>query len=115
MLRKGSVRENGVELLRYRLELPVDSDEELNELHRQLIQSVERFCREELCMYAHRSFEESDDPQKRFRFSPFFYFLQGKITHTKRMRADVMLEAKLCRRGEEKPLQLARHQYHWYL
>ena len=114
ILRKGSVREGGVEILRYRIEFPVDRDEALNDLHRQIAQRVEEFCRDTLAAYARRFFEESDDPQKRFRFPTFLYVLGVTVNCEKDTRCDVMLEAKLCRRGEREALCSEKKSYRWF-
>ena len=115
ILRKGSVREEGVEILRYRVELPVDREEELNGLHRQIVQRLEKFCKETLADVARRAFAESDDPQKRFRFPTFFYLLQGTIDRAKPSRADITLEIKLSRRDGHEPLCVEKKRYRWYL
>lgn len=114
IFRKGSVREDGVEILRYRLEFFVDRDEALNDLHRQIAQRAEEFCRENLAARARRAFEESDDPQKRFRFPTFLYVLRATGDGEKDSCCDVTLEAALCRRGESEPLYSKKKNYRWF-
>ena len=94
---RGHEKKEGVEILHWRLELPLEEDSEFyGEIERRAL----GFCRGELLERAERAFSEDEDPQKRFHFQPFAYRLSIKEGEAREGIVTLRLEAVL-RRGRE--------------
>ena len=91
----------GTEVLSWRIQLPRgEEDSAMDQWYREIQRRVVRFCEGDLRLLAEKDFEESEDPKKRFHFSPFVYRLDSELLEKDgqlRVKMVVTLERK---RGE---------------
>ena len=74
---------DGVEILRCRLTFPSFSDKcQISDFYREIFETALRFCQKDLSEYAEKQYMSCDIPQKRFRYLPILYDLNGKVTYT---------------------------------
>ena len=96
-----SFRVEGTEVFRYRIALLRFADfEEVSTFYETVGARAAAFCETTLREYAEQTFARSEQSDKRFRFSPFLYRLDGRLTYAEGDIASVMLEARCRRRGE---------------
>ena len=100
MVQKGTEAINGVEILRWRIDLPQPEElAEISAFYRELAAGVAEFCRGALKQRAETEYEHCDDPKKRFRFSPLIYALTGRIAAREASLLSVELTVSLRRDG----------------
>lgn len=94
--RKGVEQEEGVELLRWKIILPVDRDDaEFSSVCERLASSATEFCRGELRRRLAERYQASEDVKKRFRFPAYRYTLEGTVTQTDESVTSVLWTAEL--------------------
>ena len=102
--RRGKQVVLGTEVLSWRISLPRgENGTRMEKLFREIGDRAERFCREDLCPWTEKKFEECKDPKKRFHFPAFSYQLDTRIREEGRGTV-ISLEAIFKKRGDEKPL-----------
>ena len=93
---RGSERKDGVEILRWRIELPrYEELERISEFYEGLQKETADFCQNVLKGRAETAYDQCDDPKKRFRFSPLIYRLTGRETAREKDLLSVSLEVTL--------------------
>lgn len=106
----------GTEVLRYRVIVPQwDAYETISEFYREIGARSVRYCEETLRPYAERMYEESEQPDKRFRFPVFFYGLMGRVTYEDEQVASVRLEMQWRRRGDAETAAHGSDGHTWQL
>ncbi len=92
-VRSEHLRVLGVEVLSYRISLPLwEEAEKISSFYREIGERAEVFCKERLFPLAQKDYEASEDPRKRFRYAPYSYTLEGKITGEREGLLSVCLE-----------------------
>ncbi len=95
-VKRGIERMEGVEILRWRIELPRwEGLEEISGFYGELEEKTVSFCQGELKKRAKEAYAACEDPKKRFHFSPMVYRLTGKETARERNLLSVSLEITL--------------------
>lgn len=93
----------GSEVLRWRISLPLGG-EGIGDFYREIGERAVGYCEGALTEQATQEFEQSDDPNKRFRFPVLSYHLAGEVTYEDECFLSVLLTAELRRRGERAPI-----------
>lgn len=109
---------DGVEVLSYRIRLPLwQEQEEISDFYREIGERTQSFCETVLKERAEAEFSRSEDPQKRFRFSQLRYRLEGRVTYENRELGvvSVLLVAELSRRGDSALPQRTMTAHTWDL
>ncbi len=100
-----TARVSGVTVFSYRISIPSwEEKTKMTEFYQKISLEAEEFCQSKLIPLAEGDFSASEDPNKRFRYAPFFYTLSGRVTGEKEGILSVLLEAKWGRRGEKELL-----------
>lgn len=100
MVQKGTEAINGVEILRWRIDLPqLEELAEISAFYCELAARTAAFCRGALKQRAETEYEHCDDPKKRFRFPPLVYALTGRIAAREASLLSVELTVSLRRDG----------------
>lgn len=102
--KSGRVCVDGSEVLRWRVSLPL-CDEAIAAFYEEIGMRVVGYCEGELSDLVTQEFDRSEDPDKRFAFSPFSYRLEGRVTYEDGQFLSILLAAELRRRGERAPLR----------
>ena len=75
----GTEREGGVEILRWRIEVPFyEGLSEISSFYEGLLENAREFCKGGMTEKARDAYRSCEDPRKKFRFSPMVYRLIAK-------------------------------------
>ena len=95
---RGSEKRHGVEILRWRIELPrYEELEKISEFYGAISERCVAFCQGTLRQRAEDAYDLCEDPKKRFRFDPLIYRLTGTETARQKDLLSVSLEITLKR------------------
>ena len=93
---------DGIVMLRYRISLPsFEGYERINKFYETLTQKASDFCIGELKNYANERFKGCDRSDKRFRYEPLRYYLDGETFSDREDVIFVKLSAVLKKGSEE--------------
>ena len=96
----GRHRAEGVEVLRYRISLPVFPEQTvISNFYEDIFKLVLGYCENELKNYAEGRYTKCDMPKKKFNYPPVFYTLDGKVTYEDSEIIFVKLTAETKQRG----------------
>ena len=96
----GRHRAEGVEVLRYRISLPVfPNQDRISNFYGDILKQVCGYCESELQEYAEKRYALCDIPKKKFNYPPIFYTLDGKVTYEDSEVLFVKLTAQIKQRG----------------
>lgn len=114
--RGGGFRVEGTEVFRYRILLPRFAEfSGVSDFYEALGARAAEFCETTLREHAEQTYAHSEQSDKRFRFSPFLYRLEGRVTYAEEDIVSVMLEARWRRRGEETSCRSYTEGHTWRL
>ncbi len=112
----GRHKAEGVEILRYRLCLPVFTDKKrISKFYEDISELTLEYCKNELTEYAKKAYTECDIPKKKFNFPPICYSLDGRVTYEDGYTAFVKLIAKTEHRGSPDEYRTAYDAHAWSL
>ncbi len=112
----GKHKAEGVEVLRYRLCLPVFSQSDrISKFYGDIAELAHQYCKNELSRRAEEIFYNCDMPKKRFNYPPICYCLEGRVTYEDGDIAFVKLLAKSEHRGFPDDRRFAMDAHAWSL
>ena len=92
-VKRGVGKKDGVEVLRWRLELPLYGElETITAFYEEIGARVEAFCRSTLSEQATEAYEVCEDPRKRFHYAPWSYRLAVRETAREKDLLSLSLE-----------------------
>ncbi len=96
----GKQMSEGVEILRYRIDLNIPTDkEQIQDFYRGVYENALLCCENDLSRYATEKYKISTDPRKRYAYVPIRYRLEGKATFCDGDMMFIKLTAELLRDG----------------
>ena len=103
---------DGSTLVQMRISLPtVIESSAITEFYEEMGTAAHAFCRDTLAVYAKGCYDGDPDPRKYLHFSPFRFFLTGKICYQRETILSVRMEAMLLRQGRKPKTLCGAHNF----
>lgn len=112
-VRRSSVREDGVLLLKIYIEYPqaVCGKDAVNALYERFYANCEKWATERLAERIKAEYDASEDELKRFRFGSYEYSFSAKISAQTEEYLFTVLDTVLRKKGKKEPVRSARRSY----